>query len=354
MPTYYDGTKLLSLLDINGDKPEIYLCTTNRSGGKTTYFNRLVVRRFLKGQGKFCLLYRYSYELDDVAGKFFKDIQTLFFPEYTMRAEKRSRGVYQELFLCKAADEEDKGISCGYAVSLNSADMIKKLSHFFSDVSCMLMDEFQSETNNYCSNEITKFKSIHNSIARGQGEQSRYVPVFMLSNPVTLLNPYYIGFGIAGRLQENTKFLRGVGWVMEQGFVESASNALKASAFNRAFVDDGYLQYATEGVYLNDNKAFVEKPEGIGKYLATLRFRGKDYGLRLYSEQGIVYCDDHPDQTFPDRYAITTSDFTVNFVMLKTNDFFFQTLRYYFNHGCFRFKGLQEKEAIITALGYRD
>ena len=354
MGKYYDGTKLLSLMDMNGKKPEIYICTTNRSAGKTTYFNRLVVRRFLKGQGKFCLVYRYSYELDDVAGKFFKDIQNLFFPEYSMRAEKRSRGVYQELFLVRNDIEDDKGVSCGYAISLNSADMIKKLSHFFSDVTIMLMDEFQSETNNYCPNEITKYKSIHNSIARGEGEQSRYVPIIMLSNPVTLLNPYYVAWGISGRLQDNTKFLRGDGWVLEQGFVESASEALKSSAFNRAFIDDTYLQYASEGVYLNDNKAFVEKPEGIGKYVATLRFRGKDYGLRLYNEMGIVYCDDHPDQTYPEKYAITTSDFRVNYVMLNTNAMFFQTLRYYFNHGCFRFKGLQEKEAIITALGYRE
>ena len=36
MGDFYDGTKLLSLMDTNGNKPEIYMCTTNRSGGKTT------------------------------------------------------------------------------------------------------------------------------------------------------------------------------------------------------------------------------------------------------------------------------------------------------------------------------
>ena len=48
MGAYYDGTKLLSMLHINGRKPEIYMCTTNRTGGKTTYFGRLCVNRFLK------------------------------------------------------------------------------------------------------------------------------------------------------------------------------------------------------------------------------------------------------------------------------------------------------------------
>ena len=40
---YYDGTKLLSLLDLNNKRPEIYMVTTNRTGGKTTYFGKLVV-----------------------------------------------------------------------------------------------------------------------------------------------------------------------------------------------------------------------------------------------------------------------------------------------------------------------
>ena len=45
---FYDGTKLLSMTDLNGDKPEIYICTSNRSAGKTTWFNRYAVKKFVK------------------------------------------------------------------------------------------------------------------------------------------------------------------------------------------------------------------------------------------------------------------------------------------------------------------
>ena len=47
MPNYYDGTKLLSLKDINGNTPELYLCVTNRTAGKTTYFGRFLVNKYL-------------------------------------------------------------------------------------------------------------------------------------------------------------------------------------------------------------------------------------------------------------------------------------------------------------------
>ena len=40
---------------------------------------------------------------------------------------------------------------------------IDKISHIF-------FDEFQSESDHYCSDEVKKFISIHQSIARGKGK----------------------------------------------------------------------------------------------------------------------------------------------------------------------------------------
>lgn len=344
MGKYYDGTKLLSLLDLNGKKPEIYMCTTNRTGGKTTYFGRLCVNRFLDKGEKFGLIYRYNYELDDVADKFFKDLKGLFFPDKTMTAKKRAKGIFQELFI------NDK--SCGYAIALNSADSIKKYSHLFSDITRMIFDEFQSESNHYCTDEITKFLSVHTSIARGQGEQVRYVPVFMLANQVSIINPYYVAMGICNRLNDETKFLRGDGYVLEQGFIESASDSQKESGFNRAFKENNYVAYSSENVYLNDNYSFIEKPTGKSRYICTLKYKGNDFGVKEFAESGFIYCDDKPDSTFPMKITVTTDDHSINYVMLKRNDFFLSNLRYLFERGCFRFKDMRCKEAILNALSY--
>lgn len=344
MSKYYDGTKLLSMLDINGNKPEIYMCTTNRTGGKTTYFGRLCINRFLDKGEKFGLLYRYNYELDDIVEKFYKDLGSLFFPNYTMTSKRRASGTFQELFL------NDK--SCGYGLSLNNADQIKKYSHLFSDIQRMIFDEFQSETNHYCECETKKFVSVHTSIARGQGKQVRYVPVYMLSNTVSIINPYYVEMEISSRLKDDTKFLRGDGFVLEQGYIESASIEQKNSGFNRAFSKNSYTAYSSECVYLNDNKAFVEKPAGKSKYLCTLRYKGSDFALREYTESGLIYCDDKADSSFLTRISVTTDDHNINYVMLKRNDFFLSNLRYFFEHGCFRFKDMRCKEAVLSALSY--
>lgn len=320
------------------------MCTTNRTGGKTTYFGRLCINRFLDKNEKFGLLYRYNYELDDIADKFYKDLGSLFFPSYTMTSKRRAKGTFQELFLNEK--------SCGYALSLNNADQIKKYSHLFSDIQRMIFDEFQSETNHYCDNETKKFISIHTSIARGQGEQVRYVPVYMLSNPVSIINPYYVEMGISGRLKDDTKFLRGDGFVLEQGYIESAGIEQKNSGFNRAFSKNSYTAYSSECVYLNDNKAFVEKPAGKSKYICTLRYKGSDFALREYAESGLIYCDDKADSSFLTRISVTTDDHNINYVMLKRNDFFLSNLRYFFERGCFRFKDMRCKEAVLSALSY--
>lgn len=344
MSKYYDGTKLLSMKDINGKRPELYLCVTNRSGGKTVFFNRLEVNRWRQGKGKFILIYRYNYELDDVAEKFYKDISPLFFPGTVMRSKRKAAGIYHELFI----DDE----SCGYALSLNSADQIKKYAHLFSDATSMLFDEFQSETNHYCSDEVSKFISVHTSVARGHGEQVRYVPVYMLSNPVSLINPYYSELGISTRLNDNTKFLRGDGYVMEQGFIETASLAQKESGFNRAFAKNSYVAYASESVYLNDNYAFIEKPSGKSRYLATLRYNGSDFAIREYADAGIIYCDDRCDSSNLYRITVSANDHQINYVMLRSNDLFLSNMKYYFERGCFRFKDLRCKEALLAALSY--
>ena len=344
MADYYDGTKLLSMLDADGNKPEVYICTTNRTGGKTTYFNRLCINRFLRTGSKFGLVYRRKYELADVANKFFNDIKLLFFPEYNMSAKLVENQTFAVLYL------NDK--VCGYAFPLSMAEKLKKCSHLFNDCDMLLLDEFQSEDNAYVSDEVQKLLSIHTSIARGQGEQRRRVPIFLIGNPVTLLNPYYVSMDISNRIRTNTKFMRGSGWVLEQGFNESASNAIKNSGVMKAFAKMSYTQYASEAIYLNDNYAFIDKPEGRSRYICTIKCNGNHYAIREYSELGIMYCDNRADVSFPTKIAVTTDDHNINYVMLKSNDLLVNNIRYLFRKGCFRFKNLECKDAVMKMLSY--
>lgn len=342
---YYDGTKLLSMTDINGNRPEVYISDGTRTGGKTTYFNRMAVNRVLKDNQKFMLLFRYIVELDNVAANFWKDISQLFFQGHEMHDKKRAKGKYLELFL------DDR--PCGYAVALNSANFIKKNSHLFTDTDFMLFDEFQPETNAYLTDEILKLKSIHTSVARGQGEMVRYVPLYMISNSVTLLNPYYVAMGISTRLREDTKFLKGVGFVMEHMYNPEAAKAQKESLFNQAFGQDKYLDYAAENVYLNDSNTFVENVKGKSRYVGTIRCNGKIFGIREYQALGFLYCSKSYDLSYPLKLSVTTVDHDINFIMQENYRDLIMRWRMYFMMGAWRFEDLLCKEAVIMMLGYR-
>ena len=341
---YYDGTKLLSTLDINGLKPEIFITTTNRSAGKTTYFNRMVVNRFKKSGKKFILLYRYNYELVDCANKFFKEIGKLFFKGDEMTDIRRANGIYVELFL------NDK--SCGYCISINYADQLKKFSHLLADADCILFDEFQSETNHYVPNEVSKFMSIHTSIARGGGEQVRYLPVYMISNAVSIINPYYMALGIADRLHDNTNYLKGDGFVLEQGFYKNVSDAQTSSAFNRAFKNEQYLQFAAQNVYLNDNLNLIEKMQGVSDYIVTIKSGGKFYAVRRFNDVGLYYVDNRPDETYPDKIVPNAMEQDGGYMLLGRSSILMSGLRLAFEKGYVRFRNQECKAVFFDLMKY--
>lgn len=340
---YYDPAQLLSKKDINGDTPEIFIVSGNRTGGKTTAFSKLIVNRWKKGKGKFVLLYRNKNELKGCEAAFFTPLKQLFFPEDEMTF-LNNEGHYHELFI--------NDLSCGYAMALIAAEYYKRRSNLFNDVGSMFFDEFQSETGKYLSNEITLIESIHTTIARGHGEQSKYVPLYMCSNTVSLINPYFTALGISNRLNKDTRFLKGEGFVYEQNFNVSASEAQKKSAFNRAFAqgNSSYMDYSAENIYLNDNMAFIEHPVGTNTYVCTVKYKGKNFAIRDYITSGLVYCSDNPDMTHPSKFSACVDDHDINYVLISNNLGLLSTLRYKFRKGCFRFKNLECKEAVLSLL----
>ena len=344
MGDFYDGTKLLSMQDLDGNKPEIYLTSGNRSIGKTTWFNRYCIKDFKKNHKKFCLVYRWNYELSDCSDKFFKDIQRLFFPTDEMTEKRRANNIFVELFL--------NGESCGYCVTLNNADSLKKFSHLLSDVDKMIFDEFQSENNHYCPNEINKLLSIHTSIARGNGEQVRRVPLYMLSNKVSLINPYFLSLGISDRLKNDTKYLKGHGFVLEQSYMENAAQAQLNSGFNKAFANEDYVAYSAMNIYLNDNDAFIDKPQGLSTYVATVRNSKNDYAIRYYPKENIYFMDKGVDIDFKIKLSFDANSHESNYIMVGSTNPYVSLLRNAFERGQMRFKNQECKSAFFEMLKY--
>lgn len=339
---YYDGTKLLNMKDLDNVLADVLICTSNRTAGKTTFFNKFVVDEALQNNKHFLLIYRYKNELDNVAEKFFGNIGNLFFNDYEISTKSIADSTYIEIYL--------NGEIVGYATALTNATKIKKYSHVFSNVDYILFDEFQDEDNRYLKNEVSKLLSIHTSVARGNNQIVRTVRIILISNPISIINPYYIALGISGRLKNDTKFLRGNGWILEQGHNEVAEQLQNESRVNRAFASDKYTKYSAQGVYLNDNYSLIQNISGKSKYMCTLIFNKKEYAIRQYYNESIIYCDKKIDSCCKTKIAVTTEDLNINYVSLKHYDFMINYFKYMFEKGCFRFKDLECKDVIFNLL----
>lgn len=347
--SYYHADALLSKKDLNGNTPEIFCVCGNRSGGKTTDFTLKIAQGWLDNEiREFMLLKRYANECPGAGIDFLnKDFVDNFFPtilEFKNIYEKRDSSGFVRIF----ADDTP----IGWVVPINTADKVKKKSQLFNNVDVMFFDEFMPETGVYCPNEIAKIKSIHVSVARAYGQQSRYVPLYMASNLISVLNPYFSAWGIASRINTNTRFIRGVGVVVEQNYNKAAAKAQAESAFLQAFSsgeDNNY--YTDQGVYLLDNISMVGKLTGKSDYICNLFFNNKYYAIKLM-ENGVLYCCKKVNIQYPCCLSVTRKDISED---KPYKDFYPTTITYirsYFNSGLFRFEDQEAKECIFKLLAY--
>ena len=344
---YYDGTSLLNMKDLEGNTPSIFLATTNRSAGKTTFYLKVALETHKIKHKKFALIYRKQKELK-ASHSIFSDVMT-YYPDLAgeMSSQPRADGLFYELFI--------DGESCGYSVSLHNPDDLKKYSPVFAEVDFLFMDEYQTESGKYLSDEFGRLQSILLSIARGGGKQSRNVTLVLAGNNVSIMNPYYIGFGIYKRLKKETKKLRGVGWAGEFDFNESASRSIKNNAIFKAFNSAGeskYMEYSTgANKYLIVSNTFMDKPKGKSKYICTIIHDGLQMGVRQFYEEGILHINTKTDKTCKYRITFKASDHNQNTKMINHYSFLWKNIRDAFNNGYLRFSDIKTKNAIFEILG---
>lgn len=336
---YFDAHDITEYKDANGQTPEILLVDGNRSAGKTTAFSRKFVNDFLQSGKKFMLIFRYMTELNNVAESFFKDIKSLFFPDHTMTEKKRANGTYIELFL------DDK--PCGYAVALNSAGKLKHYSHIFSDTGQMFFDEYQLENGFYIPDEVKRFVSLHMTVARGQGQVVRFVPVYMCSNSISIFNPYYEAFQIAGKINSNTKVLKGDGFVLLRLTLKEVAKEQEKSAFNRAFAGSGYIDSAIDNSFLNDESYNIIK-EDLKYFRALCVFK---YQKKLYT----IFTDGYKmhvkagDSAGVPRYGATQPDRGKDYGGIR-NSIIYTRIRLYYSDGNLTFQTPDAKKAFLQLL----
>lgn len=357
---FYTNEVLIKMKDKNGNVPEIFInCSRGRSAGKTFSAAKMLYEWRFKDDfpllplldpscDKFVLLTRHKKELGSVAEGIMKGYLEFSHPDVSVYEKIQMKGTFSNIYAEYGAGENRVTKHIGYVIPLAADDEIKKISSMFVDAWGIFFDEFQPMNNStYLKNEVDRLLSIHTSLARGGGHSVRYFPIFMSSNTINIFNPYFIALGMHGKIQSNTRYYRGDGFVFERCMVSGLSAKHASSGVNKAFAGRDIIDYADDDSWLNDDQSCIDKPNGWGRpdYVCTLVSGKTRYAVKYYSEVGLYYIDYNVDQTSKYVYNITL-DGNLNIPFIKTSPVL-DNIRKRFMNGLVRMKDNNIKSVVL-------
>ena len=203
----------------------------------------------------------------------------------------------------------------GYAQNLSSASILK--SDAFPDVDIIIFDEFiidNTGTYHYLKDEVRKFLDLYETVARG-----RDVRVFILSNAVSVANPYFDFFHLdkphSGDIQ---RFGKSRDILVENVQVHELMENKKRSRFGQIIDGTEYSSYAYDNDWLLDNTDFVAKKSRRSEYFVTLRYNDTWVGIWFDNLQWLYYVSADVDLKYPKMYSVTTDDQKPNLMLIKS------------------------------------
>lgn len=341
---------LIDMNDLSKEKAILCMIDGNRGGGKTVAGKDFVLQNYIKTGRKFIWLVRFGNQIYNTSLSFMKDLQDIetdYFKQYR-KYEMTDKCIVNDA-ICEL---RLNGEVCGYTIAINAADNIKRRSSMFVDCDWMLFDEFQPLNGRYIENEVEMLINIYTSVARGGGEHVRNVRILMLANSISLLNPYYYELDIAQRIQPETKYLRGNGWILYRYMNYEAADAIKTKGISKVFGADNKMvsNSAGDGYYIDDSK-FIEKPESPGRPIYAIKYKDKIYGVWIHSLY--YYISNKYDPAVKLKIAATLQDHDQEwrFIQYKS-DINYKLLYNMYNNGYVRFQDLGCKEAFFKFLRY--
>ena len=296
---FYDGSELLSR-----SKYDIFFSLGGRNIGKSTFWQRFVLRHFIKYGEKFGIIVKYKDDFSTFCANYFSQ-------EWMDKMFKRKgadssdyeidfkRGKY---FIRKKSDklsEDDMKsgwVQCGYAIALNMNATLKSTTTF-QDIDNLLFEEFMPLEDRYIGSvkdpekEPKLLQSIYQTIARGnKGEHTRRVRLICISNNYTMNNPYFTRFNILNMVTSNPNS------IYQQFYTYDKGDLHYALEFSQLEPEKTGIEADEEdtGVKFSDfrNELHITKDKPKRPFI-QLTFDGK-YILNVcnYNESIVVYKGD--------------------------------------------------------------
>lgn len=325
MAEFYSNSRILSY------NRDFMFVMGNRSAGKSFAWKCYCIDRFLKKGEQFIYMRRYDNELDNIK-TLFDDIKDIKYPNVD--------------FYIKGKEIYINGELAGWAVPLSIAYKFKSSSYV--NVGTIMFDEFLSETKRYLKDEVDMAMNFYQTVARGGGKAIRKVKFIFIANAVSVFNPYFSNLNIIPK----EGYTKSKSYVVELFTNESVNKEIAESQFYDLIKDTKYGQYAMLNSFYLDSNSFVGKESltNASRYVATLKYEETE--IAVYEMQDYLYCCSKVNKQFPSRYAFTTRDHDLNYIMLYRNKRtpVLDYLRVAFQNAQMRFETMQIKARMFQIM----
>ena len=215
------------------------------------------------------------------------------------------------------------GVVFCYPVALNLYNDYK--NNMFENVHTIIYDEFVTEQSTRLKDEVFAMFNIYDTIARSRDDALKTTSVIFISNVISNANDFHAELGIDRELRTDTKKLirPQYGYMVEIVNNKTASDEMNDSVIARVMgkseTGRRYLGYSQNNESKDDDSFILTKPKGKFYYMFNITYDKKVYGMRYFPEHGAFYFSDcDVDKTFPQNYACTKDDHTVNTTLITS------------------------------------
>ena len=212
-------------------------------------------------------------------------------------------------------------------------------------VKIIFFDEFLNEENDYLKNEIKAYLSICDSVIRNRDN----VRCYLVSNHISVLNPYFNYFGI---YQLGKRFTRGkhdslLEFTDSKEFVEYR----KQTKFGASIDGTEYGEYAMQGKFLLDDTTNVSKiPEGECHHQFNIILEG--IPMEVCMMANILYIRKNNDKTAI-AYTPYVDDAVLGAIFCTKNLTHFDFIVSKFMSDEIMYESLSIKNAIINFVRFK-
>lgn len=307
----------------------------NRGGGKSYGGKQLVINRFKKRGSQFVWVRRYQTEIDTLTD-FFADIKEQY-PNDELKVEGNTCYI--------------NGEPAGWLIALTTSQKLKSVS--FPKVETIIFDEFIIDKGKlgYIKNEVQVFLELYETIARMRDN----VTAIFFGNAISIVNPYFIYFGITPDL--NKRFTKKGGICIEFYFNEAFIKKKSETRFGQLISGTSYGDYNMMNKFLRDSDSFIleKRPAGANVKIQQFIIDGERFALWQDTRRGEWYIDNAYEPNFGTfrtwvANPVDMLDSDKSHILLKKNSVIIKRLREIIERGDLYFNNQATKQKFYETL----